>query len=71
MQIPPITLTDVSFLLAVDAIILLIAVEIISPYYGLANLTVNKKKLKTAAIVTGLLFLTTVVIQMIFLTTLP
>jgi hypothetical protein len=49
----------------VDAIILLIISEFASPHYGLTNLTINKKKLRNAAIATGLLFLVTVVIRII------
>jgi hypothetical protein len=49
----------------VDAIILLIIAELASPQYGLTNLTINKKKLRNAALTTGLLFLVTVVIRII------
>ena len=65
MQLPPLTFLDLSLLLTVDAIILLIIAELASPQYGLTNLTINKKKLRNAALTTGLLFLVTVVIRII------
>ena len=65
MQLPPLTFSDLSLLLAVGAIILLITAELASPYYGLTNLTINKKKLQNAALTMGLLFLLTVAINII------
>ena len=65
MQLPPLTFSDISLLLAVGAIVLLITAELSSPPYGLTNLTINKKKLRNAAIVTGALFLLTVGIRII------
>jgi hypothetical protein len=65
MQLPPLTFSDLSLLLAVGAIILLITAELASPYYGLTNLTINKKKLQNAALTMGLLFLLPVAIRII------
>lgn len=65
MQIPPLTFTDLSILLAVGAVVLLVTNELISPYYGLTNLTINKRKLHTAAIATSALFFITIVIRII------
>ncbi len=62
MQIP-LTFWDISLWLAVTSIILLITAELISPYYGQTNLLINKKKLKNAALITGILFLITVAIR--------
>jgi hypothetical protein len=58
----PLTFWDASLWLAWTAIILLITSELISPYYGKTNLLINKKKLKKAALTTGVLFLVTVAI---------
>ena len=69
MQIPPLTYTDVSLLLALGAIILLITAELISPYYGQTNLTINKRKLKNAATAAGTLFLINFVISVISIIT--
>ena len=65
MQLPPLTFSDLSLLLAVGAIVLLITAELSSSSYGLTNLTINKKKLRNAAFVTGALFLITVGIRII------
>ncbi len=60
MQLPPLTFTDASILFTVGAIILLITAELSSPYYGLTNLTINRKHLKNAAFAVGTIFLVTV-----------
>jgi hypothetical protein len=65
MQLPPLTFSDLSLLLALGAIILLITAELTSPYYGLTNLTINKKKLQNAALTIGILFLVTVAIRIV------
>lgn len=54
MQLPPLTFLDLSLLLTVGAIILLITAELASPHYGLTNLAINKKKIRNAALPTGL-----------------
>ena len=59
----PLTLWDVSLLLAITAIVLLVTSELLSPYYGTANLKINKKRLKNAAITTSIMFLMTVTIR--------
>ena len=59
----PLNFWDISLWLAVTAIILLITSELISPYYGKTNLLINKKRLKNAALATGILFLITVAIR--------
>ena len=63
LPIPPLTLSDLSLLLALGGIILLITAELTSPQYGLTNLTINKKKLRNAALTTGFLFLAIIVIK--------
>ena len=59
----PLTIWDVSLVLAVTAIVLLVTSEVLSPYYGAANLKINKKRLKNSAITTSILFLVTVAIR--------
>ena len=59
----PLTFNDVSLWLAATAIILLITAELISPHYGPANLTIDKGRLRTAALIVGLLFMITVAIR--------
>lgn len=70
MQIP-LSFWDISLWLAVTAITLLITAELISPYYGQTNLLINKKKLKNAALTTGILFLITVAIRIYGIITAP
>jgi hypothetical protein len=65
MQFPPLTFSDLSMLLIVDAILLLFITELASPRYGLTNLTLNKKKLRTAGFALSLFFLITFVIRII------
>lgn len=59
MQLPPISFSDFSLLLAVGAIILLIIYEVTSPYLGRTNLTLKRKELRNAAVLLGILFLIT------------
>jgi hypothetical protein len=59
----PFSLWDISLVLAVISIVLLITSEILSPYYGTANLKIRKKRLKNAYITTSILFLVTVAIR--------
>jgi len=65
MQLPPLIFSDLSFLLSVDAIILLLMSILASPSSPLKNLILNKKKLRLAAITVGILFLLTVVLRAI------
>jgi hypothetical protein len=71
MQLPPLTSSDASLLLAIGAIILLITAELSSPYYGRMNLNINRKKIKNAALATGMLFLITAAIEVINVITAP
>jgi len=59
----PLTFSDISLWLAVTAIVLLITAELISPYYGLTNLEIDRKKLRNIALTMGMLFLGTVAIR--------
>jgi len=59
----PLNLSDVSLLLAVESIVLLITSELISPYYGEADLKISKKRLRNSAIAISVLFLATVALR--------
>jgi len=61
----PLGFWDISLLLAITAIILLVTSEMLSPYYGKANILINKKKLKNTATAISILFLITVTIRII------
>jgi hypothetical protein len=63
VQMPPLNFSDLSLLFALGAIILIITVELASPHNVLTNLTLNKKKLRKVALIIGILFLITIVIQ--------
>jgi hypothetical protein len=65
MQLPPLTFSDLSFLLFVGALVLLVIAEFVSPSYGLTNLTINKKKLRYVGLTAGILFLITFLINII------
>jgi hypothetical protein len=59
----PLGFWDISFLLAVTAIVLLITSELLSPQYGRANILIERKRLRTVALATSALFLLTVVMR--------
>jgi hypothetical protein len=65
MQIPPLDFTDLILLSVAGALILLFMAELTSPQYGLTNLTINKKKLRRAALATSLMFLITIILEII------
>jgi hypothetical protein len=64
MLLPPLTLQEISILLAVSAILLLVTAELAPYASGEKTLTSDIKKLRTLAIVMGVLFLITVAIEM-------
>jgi len=59
----PLSFWDVSLLIAITAIILLITSELLSPYYGKIIISINRKRLKNAAMTFSILFLATVAIR--------
>jgi hypothetical protein len=65
MQLPVLNFLDVSLFLAIGAIILLITLELTSPYHGITRLTVNRRRLRTVAVIVGVLFLVTVSMRVI------
>jgi hypothetical protein len=67
MPLPPIAFTDIGFLFAIGAVVLLLTTEIASSYYGQTNLVINNKRLKNAAYFTGFLFLITVVLRIVLI----
>jgi hypothetical protein len=65
MPVPLLTFTDVSLLFAVGSIVLLITAELSSTYYGQTTLIINRRKLKRAAYVSGIIFLITAAVSII------
>jgi hypothetical protein len=61
----PLGISDLSLLFAVTAIILLITSELLSPYYGRANLKISRKRLRNSGLAFSAFFLTTVAIKII------
>jgi Ni,Fe-hydrogenase I cytochrome b subunit len=59
----PFDFWNVSLWLAVTGIILLITVQLALAYDGQATLILDQKKLRTVAVVVGILFLITMVIR--------
>jgi len=62
MQIP-LDFWNLSLWLAVTGIILLITVQLASAYSGKATILIDQKKLRTTALVMGMLLLATVAIR--------
>lgn len=67
----PLSFWDISLWLAVTAIILLATSELISPFYGKTNLLVNKKRLRGAALLLGIVFMLTVLVRIYGIITMP
>jgi hypothetical protein len=63
MLLPPITVQDLSMLLAVSAILLLVTAELVPYVFGEKTLVSDMKKLRNLALVLGVLFVVTVAIN--------
>jgi hypothetical protein len=63
MLLPPITIQDISILLAVSAILLLVTAELIPYIFGEKTLVSDVRKLRNLALVLGILFVGTVVVE--------
>ena len=59
----PFDFWNISLWFAVSGIILLITAQLVSAYDGKATLLIDQRKLKTAAVIMGILFLVTVAIR--------
>jgi len=59
----PLSFWDISLWLAVAAIILQATSELLSPYYAKTGILIEKRRLRTAALTLGLLFMFTVFIR--------
>jgi hypothetical protein len=62
MLLPPLTIQDLSILLAVSAVLLLITAELVPYIFGEKTLVSDIKKLRNLALVLGVLFLVTLAI---------
>lgn len=62
MLLPPLTVQDLSVLLAVSAILLLVTAELVPYVFGEKTLISDMKKLRNLALVLGVLFVVTVAI---------
>ena len=67
----PLSFWDISLWLAITSIILLATSELLSPYYGKTNIIIDRKKLRTAALTLGLLFIFTVFVRIFEIMALP
>jgi len=56
LQMPPLTVSNISLLFILGAIILIITAEFISQDYGPTNLIINRKRLRQAAFAMGIVF---------------
>jgi hypothetical protein len=65
MLLPPITVQDLSMLLAVSAILLLVTAELVPYVFGEKTLILDMKKLRNLALVLGVLFVVTVAINVL------
>jgi len=59
----PLTFSDLTLWLAITSIILLATSELISPYYGKTSLLIEKKRLRSAALTTGIIFILAILVQ--------
>jgi len=67
----PMSFWDFDLWLAVVSIIFLATTEIVSSYYGEATIFIEKNRLRTAALILGLLFIFTVALRVYEIIALP
>jgi len=60
----PLTFWDISLWLGITAIILLATAELISPYSGKTNIIIEKRKMRRAALLTGIMSMMTVIARL-------
>jgi hypothetical protein len=66
LQLPFLDFTDASLVLAIGAIILLVTAQIMPASFCVgAEYTIDKKKLHNAAMVSGAMFIATIVIRIV------
>ncbi len=63
----PLSFSDLTLWLAITSIILLATSELISPYYGKTSLQIEKRRLRSAALTIGILFILAILAQLYFL----
>lgn len=63
MELPPLTMQDLSILLAISAILLLASAELVPYIFGEKMLVSDMKKLRYLALIVGIFFLITVAIE--------
>jgi hypothetical protein len=63
MLLPPLTVQDLSMLLAVSAILLFVTAELVPFVFGEKTLISDMKKLRNLALVLGVFFMVTVAID--------
>ncbi len=63
MQVPVIAFDDISLILAINAFFLLVVSELASPYLGLTNLVMNKKRLRNTSLVLSAAFFGTFILK--------
>jgi len=61
----PLSFSGISIWLAAMAIILLITEAFVSPYYGQTSILIQKGRLRKAALVLGILFILTIIMQIL------
>ena len=60
----PLSISDLTLLLAVTALILVLTSELISEFYGKINVFISKKRVRNAAIVFSILFMISLTIKL-------
>lgn len=61
----PIDIQDLSMFLAVNALILLVTLEVLSSQSGKTNLPINRQRLKIAAEIVSILFLASIAMNIV------
>ncbi len=63
----PLNLWDISFWLAIAAILMIFASEFLSPHYSKTKVQVDRKRLRNLAIIVSILFLATFILRIVYI----
>ena len=66
-MILPLNVLEISLLLAIIALVLIVTSELLSPHRRKANILINKKRLRNAAIAFSFFFAATIVIRILLM----
>ncbi len=67
MGTPPLGLADLSLFIAILAVILSLTSELVSPYYGITGIVIDRKRFRTVSLIVAIVFFITVAYRIYYI----